>query len=98
MAPLVVRPEPVDLADFSFSDQDGGTKSLKDFAGKVVLMNIWATWCVPCREEMPALVKFVKETKGDPNVEFLAVSVDEDWKVVDAWLKERGIEAYVIHP
>ena len=36
-------------------------------------------------------MKFVRDTKDDPNVEFLAVSVDEDWKVVDAWLKERGI-------
>ena len=38
-----------------------------------------------------ALVKFVQDTKDDPRVEFLTVSVDEDWKVVDAWLKERGI-------
>jgi hypothetical protein len=40
---------------------------------------------------MPDLVKFVRDTKDDPRVDFLAVSVDEDWKVVDAWLKERGI-------
>ena len=40
-----------------FADGDGATKSLADFKGKVVLLNIWATWCVPCREEMPALDK-----------------------------------------
>jgi AhpC/TSA family. len=40
---------------------------------------------------MPELVKFVRDMKDDPHVEFLAVSVDEDWKVVDAWLRERGI-------
>jgi thiol-disulfide isomerase/thioredoxin len=60
-------------------------------SGKGLILHFWATWCGPCREEMPALVKFVKETKADPNVEFLAVSVDEDWKAVDTWLKERGI-------
>jgi thiol-disulfide isomerase/thioredoxin len=69
----------------------GASRDLAAKTGKGLILHFWATWCAPCREEMPALVKFVKETKGDRNVEFLAVSVDEDWKVVDAWLKERGI-------
>jgi thiol-disulfide isomerase/thioredoxin len=77
--PLVVR------------NRQGAARDLAVKTGKGLILHFWATWCGPCREEMPALVKFVKETKGDPNVEFLAVSVDEDWKVVDAWLKERGI-------
>ncbi len=71
--------------------RDGATRDLAARTGKGLILHFWATWCAPCREEMPALVKFVKETKGDRNVEFLAVSVDEDWKVVDAWLKERGL-------
>jgi thiol-disulfide isomerase/thioredoxin len=77
--PLVVR------------NRQGAVRDLAVKTGRGLILHFWATWCGPCREEMPALVKFVKETKGDPNVEFLAVSVDEDWKVVDAWLKERGI-------
>jgi thiol-disulfide isomerase/thioredoxin len=77
--PLVVR------------DRQGAVRDLAVKSGRGLILHFWATWCGPCREEMPGLVKFVKETKGDPNVEFLAVSVDEDWKVVDAWLKERGI-------
>ena len=77
--PLVVR------------NRQGAARDLAVKSGKGLILHFWATWCGPCREEMPALVKFVKETKGDPNVEFLAVSVDEDWKVVDTWLKERGI-------
>lgn len=71
--------------------REGTVRDLAAKTGKGLILHFWATWCAPCREEMPALVKFVRETKGDRNVEFLAVSVDEDWKVVDAWLKERGI-------
>ena len=71
--------------------REGAARDLAARSGKGLILHFWATWCGPCREEMPTLVKFVKETKGDRNVEFLAVSVDEDWKVVDAWLKERGI-------
>jgi len=72
-------------------NRGGAARDLAAKTGKGLILHFWATWCAPCREEMPALVNFVKETKADRNVEFLAVSVDEDWKVVDAWLKERGI-------
>jgi thiol-disulfide isomerase/thioredoxin len=71
--------------------RDGARRDLASKTGKGLILHFWATWCAPCREEMPELVKFVKDTKGDPNVEFLAVSVDEDWNVVDGWLMERGI-------
>lgn len=71
--------------------RDGARRDLASKTGKGLILHFWATWCGPCREEMPELVKFVRDTKDDSRVEFLAVSVDEDWKVVDAWLKERGI-------
>ena len=72
-------------------NRQGAVRDLAARTGKGLILHFWATWCPPCREEMPALVRFVRDTKGDPNVQFLAVSTDEDWKVVDAWLKERGI-------
>lgn len=72
-------------------ERNGARRDLAAQAGKGLILHFWATWCAPCREEMPELVKFVKDTEKDPHVEFLAVSVDEDWKVVDGWLKERGI-------
>jgi len=72
--------------------RDGAMRDLAVRTGKGLILHFWATWCAPCREEMPALVKFVSDTKGDPGVEFLAVSVDEDWKTAEAWLKERGIQ------
>ncbi len=73
-------------------NREGVARDLAARTGKGLILHFWATWCGPCREEMPTLVNFVKETKADKNVEFLAVSVDTDWKVVDAWLRERGIK------
>jgi thiol-disulfide isomerase/thioredoxin len=71
--------------------RDGARRDLASKTGKGLILHFWATWCAPCREEMPAVVKFVGDTKSDANVEFLAVSTDEDWKTVDAWFKEHGI-------
>ena len=71
--------------------RDGARRDLAAKSGKGLILHFWATWCGPCREEMPELVKFVKDTKADPNVEFLAVSVDEDWSIVDTWMQGRGI-------
>ena len=49
--------------DFNLATPDGKKLSLKDFRGKVVLLNFWASWCVPCREEMPAMEKLYQEYK-----------------------------------
>ena len=55
---------------------DGKTVDLKDYRGKVVFLNIWATWCPTCRDEMPSMEKLYQELKGEP-FEILAVSVDK---------------------
>jgi thiol-disulfide isomerase/thioredoxin len=76
MAPLLIKSKPVALPDFAFADAEGQPKSLADFRGKVVVLNIWATWCVPCREEMPALDKL--ETKlGGKDFQVVAVNIDK---------------------
>lgn len=76
MAALLVRPKPLDLPDLAFADKDGKPKSLAGFSGKIVLLNIWATWCVPCREEMPALDRL--ETKlGGKDFEVVAINIDK---------------------
>ena len=70
----------------------GATRDLARMTGRGLILHFWATWCAPCREEMPALVTFVKDTKGDPRVEFLAVSVDGDFATAERWLRNGGIE------
>ena len=62
--------------DFTVQDADRGRLALSQLRGKVVLLNFWATWCPPCVEEMPSLVKMQQQLKNDVTV--YAVSVDED--------------------
>ena len=62
--------------DFTFPGLDGKMVSLSDYKGKVVLVNIWATWCPPCVDEMPSMEKLYRKFKGE-DFEILAVSIDE---------------------
>src|SRR3954453_9860976 len=55
VAALTMATAPLRLPDLAFQDADGKPKKLSDWRGKTVLLNLWATWCVPCRKEMPAL-------------------------------------------
>ncbi|WP_316836610.1 TlpA disulfide reductase family protein [Pedobacter nutrimenti] len=71
--------------DFTFSDQNGKMVSLSDFKGKVVLMDVWATWCAPCKKEIPYLKKLEEELHGK-DVVFISISTDEQ-KDKDKWLK-----------
>lgn len=62
--------------NFNLPGLDGRMVSLTDYKGKVVLLNIWATWCPPCVEEMPSMEKLYQELQGE-GFEILAVSIDE---------------------
>jgi peroxiredoxin len=62
--------------EFTLSTPDGKKLSLKDFRGKIVFLNFWASWCIPCREEMPAMERLYQEFK-DRNFVVLAVSVKD---------------------
>jgi peroxiredoxin len=68
--------EGIPAPDFSFPDLNGKKVGLSDYKGKVVLVNIWATWCPPCRDEMPSMQKLYERFKGE-GFELLAVSIDE---------------------
>jgi thiol-disulfide isomerase/thioredoxin len=75
-----------------FKDGEGNPVALTDFRGKVVLLNIWATWCAPCREEMPALDRLQAEL-GGPEMDVVALSIDQSGvEAVKGFYKEIGLE------
>lgn len=67
--------KPLDISNIPFKDKDGVTVSLANWKGRTVLLNLWATWCAPCRREMPALQKLQVEMGGD-DFEVVPVSID----------------------
>jgi thiol-disulfide isomerase/thioredoxin len=75
VAALTMATTPLRLPDLAFEDAEGKPKKLSDWRGKVVLVNLWATWCVPCRREMPALEGLQEKMQG-PNFEVVAINVD----------------------
>ncbi|WP_274423052.1 thiol:disulfide interchange protein TlpA [Chelativorans sp. YIM 93263] len=81
------------LTDLSFNGPDGEMMSVADFSGKTLLINLWATWCAPCRAEMPALDE-LQADKGSDRFEVVAVNVDRgsDEKP-QAFLNEIGIQS-----
>lgn len=75
----------------SFLDEEGVPTSLDDFAGQVLLVNLWATWCAPCRAEMPSLAKLQSDLGGD-DFKVLAINIDTGDQVKPrAFLEEIGV-------
>lgn len=81
----------VPAPDFSIQDLSGKALSLADYKGKVLVLNFWATWCPPCRREIPDFIEAYKELKGE-GLEIIGVSVDE-MSAADllGWAKKMGI-------
>ena len=66
--------KPIPAKNFTFKDLDGKPHSLADYPGKVILVNFWATWCPPCRREMPSMERLYQRLKGEP---FMIIAVDQ---------------------
>ena len=75
LAALQVSSEPRRAEQFAFERDGGGKLSVADFKGRPILLNLWATWCAPCRAEMPTLDR-LQADKGGPGFEVVAVNVD----------------------
>jgi thiol-disulfide isomerase/thioredoxin len=91
-AVMSLHDTPRPLPKIRFQDGDGGSLTLADFRGKVVLLNIWATWCGPCRREMPTLDR-LQATLGGPDFEVVALSIDRAGVgVVIEFYAEVGVE------
>jgi thiol-disulfide isomerase/thioredoxin len=79
------------LPSLTFKDGSGAEKTLADWRGRTVLLNLWATWCVPCRKEMPAL-DALEAKLGGPDFAVVAINIDtRDIDKPKAWLKDVGI-------
>jgi peroxiredoxin len=79
-------PAPVPAPDFTLPTRDGGSVQLSSLKGQVVMINFWATWCGPCREEMPLLEQL--QAKYEPlGFTLLGVNVEADSAAATAWLK-----------
>jgi thiol-disulfide isomerase/thioredoxin len=91
VAALAVAARPYHLPDLAFKDATGADKTLNDWRGRTVLLNLWATWCVPCRREMPAL-DALQAKLGGPDFQVVAVNIDtRDPQKPLAFLKEVGV-------
>ena len=96
---FVFRPHPAPrpLPNIDFEDGHGRKLTLADFKGKVVLLNIWATWCTPCRKEMPTLDRLQKRL-GGPAFEVVALSIDQGGAfTVKKFFDEIGVQALAIY-
>jgi peroxiredoxin len=83
-------------ASFSLLDANGARVALSDYKGKVVLLNFWATWCGPCKIEIPWFIEFNSAYK-DRGFAVVGVSMDDDgWKSVKPYIAEKKIEYTVI--
>jgi thiol-disulfide isomerase/thioredoxin len=91
VAAVNVAKSPFRVPDLAFQDASGKTLTLERWRGRTVLLNLWATWCVPCRKEMPAL-DALEQRLGGPSFEVVAVNIDtRDPDKPKAFLKEVGV-------
>jgi thiol-disulfide isomerase/thioredoxin len=91
VAAVGIASEPRRLPELTFTGADGKPRALADFQGKTVLLNLWATWCVPCRKEMPAL-DALQAKLGSDSFEVVAVNIDtRNLDKPKTWLQEVGI-------
>ncbi len=93
---LTLHKERIPVPEALFLDKDGKQRSLAEFRGKIVLLNVWATWCAPCRYEMPALNRLQKAMAGK-DFTVLAMSIDRRGIAkVEQFFRELKLDALSI--
>lgn len=92
-APPAKKPYPAPA--FTLSDLSGKDITLSGYKGKPVVINFWATWCIPCRNEMPELEKLYRERKAE-GLEVVLVNVKESLSVVDKYINKNGFTFKVL--
>lgn len=92
VAAVSIAKTPRPLAALEFENGPGSRRKSSEFRGRAILLNLWATWCIPCREEMPALDK-LQDRLGGPDFEVVAISIDTArLEKRQSFLKEAGVE------
>jgi thiol-disulfide isomerase/thioredoxin len=96
-APFIALQTPRPVASLSFTSGDDAPLTLADFHGRMVLLNLWATWCVPCREEMPALDR-LQAKLGGPSFTVVPLSIDHRGRsAVEHFYRELGVKSLSIY-
>ncbi|PVD51518.1 TlpA family protein disulfide reductase [Terrimonas sp.] len=85
------------LPGLSLKDVNGNTLNLTDFKGKKVFVNMWASWCPPCRAEMPSIQKLYEKTK-DKNVQFVMIALDDNFSKSISFMKSAGLSIPAFYP
>ena len=94
---LIIYKEPRDLKNIIFKDSNEQTVDLADFKKKLILLNFWATWCTPCREELPSL-NFLKNNKNFDNLEVFPVNVArENLNRINTFWNELNVDNLEIY-
>lgn len=83
--------------EYKLTKLNGGEVRLGDYKGKVIVTNFWATWCGPCRVEMPELERAMEKYKDDKEVVFLAINTDDDRNYVEPYVKGQKIKLPVVY-
>ena len=73
-----------------FTDQNGNSRNISDYRGKVVFLNFWASWCVPCVDEMPGIQRLFSKLKDDDDFAFIILNIKEDYETGVKWAKGMG--------
>ena len=96
MKKLIFHSEPQPGSDVAFTTPEGGEHRLADWQGKYVLVNFWATWCGPCRKEMPALNAIQKEFEGDAFEVVTIATGRNDLTGIRKFFEKEGVDALPI--
>ena len=97
MRKLVVFEEPLPTPELPFVDETGTERSLNEFRGKVIVLNFWATWCAPCRKEMPQLAA-LQDAMGGDDLQVVTIATGRNPRpAMEAFLDEIGVENLPLH-
>jgi len=97
MRKLTIHSEPLQGSDVVFLHEDGSEMTLADYAGKHVVVNFWATWCAPCRKEMPGLSELQTELGGD-DLQVVTIATGRNPRpAMEAFFDEIGVDNLPLH-